>query len=33
MMTVLFDAAELPEGDIATLMDGALAHLEAGLAL
>ncbi len=33
MMTVMFDVADLPEGDIATLMDGALAHLEAGLAL
>jgi AcrR family transcriptional regulator len=33
MITVMFDAADQPDVDIATLMDGALAHLEAGLAL
>jgi hypothetical protein len=33
MMTVMFDAADRPDSDIAALMDGALAHLEAGLAL
>jgi hypothetical protein len=33
LLTVMFDAADQPDVDVATLMDGALAHLEAGLAL
>jgi MftR C-terminal domain len=33
VITVMFDAADQPEADIASLMDGALAHLEAGLTL
>jgi hypothetical protein len=32
-MTVVFDVADHPDADLVTLMDGALAHLEAGLAL
>lgn len=33
LMTVMFDVADHPDADLFSLIDGALAHLEAGLAL